>query len=192
MLPNEKKLDPRIVRTRRDLASSMCTLMREKPLAQITVQEITDKAIINRATFYAHFEDKYQLLEYMVRGSFQAKLEQKITSCDGFTPTHLRLLMEVTCEFLEEFDAKYALPYTVGHPPVAQQIQPFLYDVLFYWAKTSEIESPETIAVLASWAMFGTALEWSRSKRDVPMQTLIDQSMHLLLHGVVQQVEISN
>ena len=66
MLPKQKKLDPRVIRTRRDLAASMRSLMREKPFSQITVQQITEQAMINRATFYAHFEDKYRLFDYLV------------------------------------------------------------------------------------------------------------------------------
>ncbi|MGB1252043.1 MAG: TetR/AcrR family transcriptional regulator [Candidatus Promineifilaceae bacterium] len=180
MLPKQKKLDPRIIRTRRDLAASMCTLMRKKTFNQITVQEIAEQAIINRATFYAHFEDKYDLLEYMVRGSFQTKLESKIKTCDGFTPEHLRLLMLATCEFLEEFDDKYAPPHGGDYPPIGRQIQPFIYEVLLRWARLSGVASAETTAIATSWAIFGTALQWSRGKRSLSAETLIDQTISLL------------
>lgn len=184
MLLKEKKVDPRIIRTRRDLAASMCTLLRQKTFSQITVQEIAEKAIINRATFYAHFEDKYKLLEYMVRGSFQEKLETRIESCKGFTPENLRLLMLTTCEFLEEFDDKYAPRHSNDHPPIEQQIQPHIYTVLLKWANLSELEPAETTAMFTSWAIFGTALQWSRGERLIPAEALIDQSIFLLTQGI--------
>jgi AcrR family transcriptional regulator len=35
----------------------------EKSFEVITVQDLTERATVNRATFYAHFEDKYILAE---------------------------------------------------------------------------------------------------------------------------------
>lgn len=181
MLLKSKKLDPRIIRTRRDLAASMCALMRKKTFSQITVQEITEKAIINRATFYAHFEDKYGLLEYMVRGSFQEKLESKIKTCKGLTAENLRLLMLATCEFLEEFADKYAPRTGNDHPPIERQIQPFLYEVLLRWAKLSEVDSAEITAMTFSWAIFGSALQWSRGRREISADVLTDNVISLLM-----------
>ena len=36
--------------------------MREKEFEEIKVSDICNKALVNRSTFYAHFEDKYELL----------------------------------------------------------------------------------------------------------------------------------
>ncbi len=180
MLPNQKKLDPRIIRTRRDLTASMCTLMRQKSFSQITVQEITEKAIINRATFYAHFEDKYRLLEYMIRGSFREVMERKIKTCDGFTSEHLRLLMLATCEFLEAFDDKYAPQHSDDHAPIARYVQPLIYEILLHWAELSTIDSAEITAIAYSWTIFGSALQWSRGDRGISAETLTNTVISLL------------
>ncbi len=189
MLPKQKKLDPRVIRTRRDLAASMCTLMRQKSFNQITVQEIAEQALINRATFYAHFEDKFGLLEYMVRGSFREKLKSKIATCDGFKPEHLRLLMLATCEFLEEFNDSYAPRRGDDHPPLERLIQPLIYRVLLGWAEKSGLggsatQSAETIVMATSWTIFGSALQWSRSAQKISAETLTNQIMSLLLQGL--------
>lgn len=189
MLPKQKKLDPRVIRTRRDLAASMFSLMREKSFSQITVQQITEQAMINRATFYAHFEDKYRLLDYMVERSFREKLESKIGTCDGFSPEHLRLLMLATCEFLAEFRDDYA-PYKGNEPlPIKGKIQPLVYQVVLRWAKTSGIggasgQSAETIVMVTSWTIFGSALQWSRGSREISAENLIEQVMSLLMQGL--------
>lgn len=188
MLLKQKKLDPRIVRTRRDLAASMCDLMRQKSFSQITVQEIAETAIINRATFYAHFEDKYKLLEYMVQGSFREVVESKIKTCDGFTPEHLRLLMLATCEFLEAFDDKYAPRNGGEYPPIQRQIQPVMYEILLRWAELSGIDSAETTAITYSWAILGSALQWSRGKREISAEIQTDQTVSLLTHGLMAVV----
>ena len=189
MLPEQKKLDPRVIRTRRDLAASMSSLMREKPFSQITVRQITEQAMINRATFYAHFEDKYRLLDYIVERSFREKLESKIGAFDGFSPEHLRLLMLATCEFLAEFRDDYA-PHKGNEPiPIKGKVQPLVYQVLLRWAKTSGIggeagQSAETIVMVTSWTIFGPALRWSHGSREISAENLIEQVMPLLMQGL--------
>ncbi|HET9905384.1 MAG TPA: TetR family transcriptional regulator, partial [Anaerolineales bacterium] len=67
MLSNPKeqeKLDPRFKRTRNLILKSFGELLAEKNFENISVQDVTDKAEINRATFYKHFVDKYALLDY--------------------------------------------------------------------------------------------------------------------------------
>ncbi len=57
MLPNpDEKLDPRVRRTRGLILSSFESLLAEKNFEGISVQDVTEKAQINRATFYAHFQ----------------------------------------------------------------------------------------------------------------------------------------
>ena len=52
-------------RTRAAIQASLLTLLREKSLDKITVQEIIDRANICRTTFYAHFADIYDLVKRM-------------------------------------------------------------------------------------------------------------------------------
>lgn len=50
--------------TKRLLAASLKTLMKNKPLEKISIRELTDHANMNRQTFYYHFEDIYDLLKW--------------------------------------------------------------------------------------------------------------------------------
>src|SRR5262245_61916794 len=58
--------DLRVRRTRKLLQKAMLEAASEKGFAQVTVSDITERAMVNRATFYRHYEDKYDLLtKYM-------------------------------------------------------------------------------------------------------------------------------
>ena len=57
-----RKLDERAKRTRRRLGVALIDLIIEKPMAEITVQEVLDRASVGRSTFYLHFRDKNDLL----------------------------------------------------------------------------------------------------------------------------------
>lgn len=58
---NEKQ-DLRIVKTKKVLYMALVDLMREKTFEEIKVSEICSRALVNRSTFYAHYEDKYEFL----------------------------------------------------------------------------------------------------------------------------------
>ena len=58
-----KKLDLRVKRTNKYIIEAFIRLVEEKGFEQVTVQNIADEAMINRATFYAHYKDKQDLYE---------------------------------------------------------------------------------------------------------------------------------
>ena len=63
MNPADKTLDPRVIRTRKLLKESILSLIPEKSFSAITIKEITNRATLNRVTFYLHYNDKLDLLQ---------------------------------------------------------------------------------------------------------------------------------
>lgn len=76
----KEKEDLRVVRTRKLLSNTLLDLMQEESIEKISVIDLCNKAMINRATFYAHFEDKYHLLNFALE-------ELKDTIYESFTKT---------------------------------------------------------------------------------------------------------
>ncbi len=66
----QEKTDLRVYKTKKALMQSMMKLLNKKDFKHITVKELCDEALIRRATFYLHFEDKYDLLKYVIRSDF--------------------------------------------------------------------------------------------------------------------------
>ena len=56
-------MDLRQQRTRRSIVNAFLTLRSEKPLEKITIRELSEKAVIHKATFYLHYHDIYELSE---------------------------------------------------------------------------------------------------------------------------------
>ena len=65
--------------TKRALESSLKKLLLEKPLHKITVSDITDDCGINRMTFYYHFKDIYDLVEWCCQEDASRALAGKKT-----------------------------------------------------------------------------------------------------------------
>lgn len=59
----KKAEDRRVRRTHRLLKESLLELLKQKAFSNITVSDITEKADVNRATFYLHFANPAQLLQ---------------------------------------------------------------------------------------------------------------------------------
>jgi AcrR family transcriptional regulator len=57
-----RKPDQRIQRTGERLGMALLELIQQKPIREVTVQEVLDRASVGRSTFYLHYRDKYDLL----------------------------------------------------------------------------------------------------------------------------------
>lgn len=58
----EVRVDPRVERTRRALFAALIELIQERRWDKIRVQDVLDRTGISRSAFYAHFDNKYDLL----------------------------------------------------------------------------------------------------------------------------------
>ncbi len=65
--------------TKRALEQSLKNLLLKKPLNKITINDITEDCGINRMTFYYHFKDIYDLVEWACLEDAQKALQQKKT-----------------------------------------------------------------------------------------------------------------
>lgn len=60
---NQPKTDRRIRRTKLLLREALILLLLEKDIKEISIMELTDKADVNRGTFYLHYKDIYDIYE---------------------------------------------------------------------------------------------------------------------------------
>ncbi len=67
-----KKTDLRVQRTHKMIIEAFFKLVEEKGYDAVTIQDIADEAMINRATFYAHFKDKQDLYEQIFNFAIEA------------------------------------------------------------------------------------------------------------------------
>ena len=73
----EKKVDRRVIKTRRQLKKGLAALMKEKSGNQITVKELVEEVDINRSTFYLHFKDIQDLLRE-IEENMEAQIKRAI------------------------------------------------------------------------------------------------------------------
>ncbi|WP_077856846.1 TetR/AcrR family transcriptional regulator, partial [Clostridium beijerinckii] len=107
---NEK--DPRAIRTKNLIKESFVQLLEEKDFKYITIKDITTKATINRATFYAHYLDKYILLEELVIDCFEEMLPIEILSATDLNEEIIKELIFFLYEYNISFYQKRKIDST--------------------------------------------------------------------------------
>lgn len=167
MAQSSEHLDPRVRRTRQLLVQAFFELLSTKDFEAISVQDIAEKATVNRATFYDHFSDKFGLLDYTIEDSFQQLLRTRMNDATPAEPEGLRRIILALCDYLEELASRCPKHRRQFEPMVESKIKTLVRDVLLSSLKCPKGDghaAPELVATMASWAMYGAALEWSRSK----------------------------
>ena len=185
MLPiPDEQLDPRVKRTRGLIQQSFMELLAEKGFRAVTVQDITERAVVNRTTFYAHFPDKYSLLEESIRQAFRSELESRVLNACHFSVDNLRMLILTVCEFVETKHAHCASAEGQFQALIEAQIRAQIYELILYWLSGRETlpygASPEQAATAASWALYGLAYARTRQKPMPSAEACADEVLPLL------------
>lgn len=181
MLSKLNEQDPRVRRTRQLIERSFDELLAEKNFDTITVQDVTEKAQINRATFYAHFEDKYALLDHSIRQKFRQEIESRVLNACHYTPENLRMLILTVCEFQVKLNTSCAQSQKQFAPLVEKQIKEQVYELLLVWLRKMDIPiSAEMPATAATWAIYGLAFYWAASKNKPALEAYVDKALPLV------------
>jgi AcrR family transcriptional regulator len=183
----EEKLDPRVKRTRQLILRAFEDLLAEKNFEAISVQDVTEKAEINRATFYAHFHDKYALLDHSVSQMFKHEIEKRTLNACHYTPENLRNLILAVCEFLSRVHSECAQPHQQFESLVEGNIKKILFELLSYWLKqTNEKVSTDIPATVATWAIYGLASLYSHSKKRPALDKFVEEALPLVAVNLEQ------
>ncbi|WP_339819191.1 TetR/AcrR family transcriptional regulator [Paenibacillus sp. FSL R7-0216] len=182
--------DPRVKRTRQLLMQAFMELLEQKKnVSSITIQEITAYATVNRSTFYAHFEDKFTFLESWMREKFLEKLEDELPNSALSDIGSLRMLILIVFDFLFCTRPYMSLADRQYETLFELVMQKELYDLLFAWL--SEQAEPsvsrktvEATARIASWGIFGSAMEWSRHPQQSSAEDTVKDVLVVVAAGL--------
>ncbi len=174
------KTDLRVRYTRKVIQEAFWSLLKEKPLAKITVKEVCELAQINRGTFYKHYLDCHDLLDKMqeevisqleeqlasiktqgVRNmlvSFMISLQQeqevlRVLSRQGQSGAFLHRVVGCCYRYMEKRMAR--MPGMALEDPFQGMNYAFLVggcvSGIEYWLHTEMKESPEAVAEQILW-----------------------------------------
>lgn len=167
---SKKKEDLRIRRTRKLLSGALIDLMKKKPFEKITVRDICDTAMVHRSTFYTHFSDKYELLQYCL-GDFKSVFDQTdITenSLDGYRAYYLKVAREIAKEIQNNRDMYRAFVKKNHEESIMQRFHRELELLILKKLKKCEPQlvlpvPPDFLATFYSGACMSVLVKWLES-----------------------------
>lgn len=159
------------------LAESFKELTMKQPIEKITIKEITDRAGVIRPTFYNHFQDKYELLEWIIQTQLLNPVEPLIQN--GMVNEALILLF-ANIEREKEFYIKASrLEGQNSFESIARQcVESVLLDVMknrsagknpkFVWL------TPERIAEYYAQSMCYVVIAWIQTGMTISAKELAE------------------
>jgi AcrR family transcriptional regulator len=175
-------LDPRIRRTRELLQHALAKLLEQKEFEKISVHDITDVATVNRATFYAHYPDKFALLECLVAGQFNALLAERGVRFDGTCASAIRGIILGVGDFLAQTPRMECERRRQMEPHLESAVVAVVGRMLLDGLKQHPASepSPEMRAAAASWAIYGAARQWVHTPDRTSSEAMAETVLNLI------------
>ena len=190
MSSSPARLDPRIRRTRQAIQDAFGSLLSERGLAPLTVQDIAAQAGVNRATFYAHYRDKHDLFRQLIRDHLEATLTAHLSRPFGLDPAGLKTLLRAVCTFMVQVHEGCHVHDDEMEVQIEQQVQRQLTGWLLEGlnastqAPNSRVISRETTAALTASCLYAAAATWARGGAEPPLETHLSEALVFISGGV--------
>ena len=182
---DNQKTDLRVIRTKKAIRDTFCEMITEMDYHAITVKELTERAMINRNTFYLHYTSIDALLEelqneiadtfismYIPYGSID-DTKKMIRNYFEYATSQSDLQARIFCSGSYRFVAEKINKRIVAHQREAQR------------GVLGISEAAEDI-VLAYCGSVSAILfrQWIADGKKMPVEELIDLAIKLICHGM--------
>ena len=171
--------------TKRALEQSLKNLLLQKPLSKITISDIADDCGINRMTFYYHFKDIYDLIEWSCEEDARKALEGKKTY-----DTWQQGLLQI----FEAVQENKVFILNVYRSISREQVENYLYKLTYQLligvvheqaeGMSVREEDQDFIATVYKYAFVGLMLDWIKNDMKADPALLVDR-LTAVIHGNV-------
>lgn len=179
----------RVMETKERIRNAFFDLYAEKKIDRISIKEITDRAELNRGTFYVYYKDIYNLLEK----TEDEMIEELVVKLRDLIP---RILREENIDpFLPpfEFYQRYSKFLKIllganGDPNFIHKIKTILKKTLRELLQKEQIpeaENMEYVMEFISSAQIGIISHWLANDMALPINELGEMIKQIMLHGPV-------
>lgn len=175
----KEKKDLRIIKTRKNLYESLLHLLKEKTFEEIKVSDICENALINRSTFYAHYNDKYELFADLI-DTLKTSLATEL-SANSEISNSKEYYLEMLRIFLDHIDNKRDIYSAIMIHNKNSVIMDMVYDTLndeikrrLEHEKSNQNIPSDIIAKFYLGAVFNVGTEWLRNNTHYSKQDILD------------------
>lgn len=176
--------------TKRALEASLKNLLLKKPLSKITINDITEDCGINRMTFYYHFKDIYDLVEWACAEDAKKALEGKKTY-----ETWQQGFLQIFEAVLDNKPFIINVYRSVSREQVEIYLYKLTYDLLIGVVNERSADmniredDKKFIANFYKYAFVGVMLDWVKNDMKEDPKQIIDRLSTLMQGNVSSALE---
>lgn len=196
-----KKTDLRILRTKQSIRKAFYELIQEKGYEAITVQDIADRAMINRNTFYLHYQNKPDLLDTCMN-ELLSELKDAIVLCPISTNPYSISVLEIVMQTILEHISRNTTFYyamLIGENriyPFRTKMENIIKDKLNEGWNPAKGNSPSSISkeLLLEYlvsAFMGIVIWWVKNDNALPADEVASQFSKIIAYGHLKAAGIT-
>lgn len=194
--------DPRPKRSRDRITKELFRLLDHHPFSAITVKMLTEGAAVNRSTFYAHFTDKYDLMDKIVDDHMEKLTEairiQGTVSPDYPSVEKVSRYFERLFVHIEQNEHFYRTMFLQG--PIKTFISRFLDTLKENYQRVFEAQPANEARVVDQdlllnyviGGQLGLLISWLRNNRPYSAAYMGDQLSRMIVFGTVESIGFPN
>lgn len=176
-----RKTDIRVIRTYEQLANSLIDLLYKKSFEELSVSEICDNAKVHRATFYKHFNDKYEFLNFCFDNEL-SKIEfgvpQAQPSAENIKENFMEFI-KITFNFISSSKAMISVIFSKKYSIVlgatfTNAVYNYCLDKIKIILPDTSTERAELFAAFYSNAFIGVVAHYAKNPDAYPLEEIYD------------------
>jgi AcrR family transcriptional regulator len=170
---------------------NFCLLLAsEKKFEAITVKDISERAVVNRATFYDHFDDKYNLLEYLLSEAFTSSVASKLQSNIQLNSDTLKTIIIALYNYHEAINNHCKRVYKSVSSYMDNEIQHKLQELISLMITNTtsfehiEQEKLDLLAIMISNSLYGATSHLYGQGKLINQLELSEDILPFIMSGI--------
>jgi len=167
----EMKVDPRIIRTRKLLMDAFIKTAQKKEFKYITIKDITEEANVNRATFYSHFQDKYELMDASITEEIIESIVKDFNHYDRLNEETIEKIFFTLTKFHTKKRTEYTSQckrsvesfYSIIEQKIKKELEELFYSLFLKQQLNLDSEALKIGTTLLSWGIYGASVDWENN-----------------------------
>ncbi len=195
-MSKSQKNEEQTSKTRSLIQDTFLSLAKEKSFEDITVKDIAKRAPVNRSTFYAHFQDKYDLLDSFISDRFMSIVSNRINSAQKLSEETLRDLILIMCDYHKSIGTNYTRLYKSAAVLIDIKVQLKLQDIILSMLMNNktfsknEEDKLELLTVMISSGIYCATKRWNSKDTLKDTSLLVKEVLPFMISGLKSTIEI--
>lgn len=172
--------DPRVIRTRTLIIDAFFELIKKQGFESISIKDLSERATLNRATFYRHFPDKYALLEVILQQMMENKGFEKIKEQDTLDENTFTLLIDAFIQLIDALRTTFGRNYQSILSLTEHQVKDQLIEMVHSLSPLNRRDHNKMIATMLVMSVHSATCSWINGNKVISREAFLETILPFL------------